>query len=90
MKPTVTVFSAGWCQPCQKFKPIIKQVYESNPNAFYLSVVDIDEEPELTKAHDVRGIPTVMLHHKDDVKVNVGAMTKSELLVFLTNGGIEC
>ena len=90
MKPVVTVFSAKWCGPCKNFKPIVKEVYDCNPNAFHLSVVDIDEEPEMTKAHGVRGVPTVIVSHNDNSKTNVGSMTKSELLVFLNEGGVEC
>jgi thioredoxin-related protein len=62
-KPTVLVFSAVWCPPCQAMK---KDVYPSKEVAalhdkFVWAYLDVDEEAnaEVSRKYGVQGIPHV-------------------------------
>lgn len=52
-------FTADWCQPCQKMKPIIQDFIINNPNIEYVKV-DIEEEFEIAKQYNILGVPTLI------------------------------
>lgn len=55
----VLYFSAKWCMPCKKLRPVVERVCESVGIPFEFH--DIDAEPDFASAHDVRHVPTVVL-----------------------------
>jgi len=73
-------FSAEWCGPCKKMKPIVEQVAKDHN----LEVVDLDidrpENQQWVEAYEVQGVPTLVL---EDTAGNilgkmVGAQPKSK------------
>lgn len=50
-------FTADWCVPCQRMKPIIDMFLEDSPNLKYTKI-DIEEDFETAKLHQVMSIPT--------------------------------
>lgn len=52
-------FTADWCQPCQKMKPIIHDFIINNPNIEYIKV-DIEEDFATAKQYDIMSIPTLI------------------------------
>ena len=62
---TLLHFTADWCQPCKKIKPLIDEVVSENPNIDYVRI-DIEEDFDTAKAHNVMSIPTLIVL-KDDV-----------------------
>lgn len=62
-KDSLQIFSATWCQPCQKLAPIIKRVAERNNHVIFLKV-DIDGCPNAAKINNVETIPTVVVRNK--------------------------
>jgi thioredoxin 1 len=55
-------FTAKWCGPCQKIKPMILQLKEgltSDNVKFY--IVDIDDNDELCEKCNVTSVPTFIL-----------------------------
>ena len=63
-------FTASWCGPCQKIKPLVlklKEGLESDFIKFYM--IDIDENDELCEKCNVKSVPTFILF-KDKKEVN--------------------
>merc|ERR1712194_76590 len=53
----VVYFTAAWCGPCQKIKPIYEQLAEDHPVGTFIKV-DVDECAEIAAAAKVRAMPT--------------------------------
>jgi thioredoxin-like negative regulator of GroEL len=72
----ILYFSAGWCQPCKNFKPIMEQVSRELPVQF----VDIDASPQLVAEYGVRSVPTVILLNNGQVaSKQAGVLTESQI-----------
>ena len=55
-------FTASWCGPCQKIKPMIQQLQEglqTNNIKFYM--IDIDENDILCEKCNIKSVPTFIL-----------------------------
>lgn len=75
-------FTADWCNPCKKVRPVVEEINQDSPVKFQL--IDVDSELDLVKAFEIKSVPTFILI-KDGEVVNrtTGAKTKDELLEFL-------
>lgn len=75
-------FTADWCGPCKKVRPIVEQINQDSTVKFQL--VDVDSEIDLVKAFEIKSVPTFILI-KDGEVVNrmTGAKTRDQLLEFL-------
>lgn len=72
-------FTAKWCGPCQKIKPMIlklKEGLQTDKIKFYL--IDIDENDDLCEKCGITSVPTFILF-KDKIEVGKtkGANIKS-------------
>lgn len=78
---TLLVFSAEYCQPCKRFKEVLKT---SDLNVDQIVTIDVDEWKEETKEHNVRSVPTCILK-VDGVEVGrkTGVMNINQLKDFL-------
>ena len=55
-------FTASWCGPCQKIKPMIIELQnglQTNNIKFY--IVDIDENDDLCEKCNIKSVPTFIL-----------------------------
>ena len=55
----IKFFNAKWCGPCKQMKPHIDELISEGYN---IQQIDIDEQPELTQEHNVRGVPTLIVN----------------------------
>lgn len=53
-------FTADWCQPCKKIKPLIDDFISQNPDIIY-SQVNIEEEFDVAQHYNVMSIPTLIV-----------------------------
>jgi|TARA_B110000495_G_C22672835_1_gene397559 thioredoxin 1 len=61
-------FTATWCGPCQKIKPMIEKLSEGLDNSkVEVYMVDIDENDELALELKVKSVPTFYLFHKKEL-----------------------
>lgn len=77
----VLYFTASWCQPCKRVRPIVEELIAENAGEFI--IIDADENIELVRRYQLQSVPTFILI-EDEIEVNrvTGAKTKEELLEF--------
>ena len=58
-------FTASWCGPCQKIKPMIKKLSDGlDADKCEVYMVDIDENDELALELKVKSVPTFYLFYE--------------------------
>lgn len=66
-------FTASWCGPCQKIKPLIQKISEgSDSSKLEVYMIDIDENEDLANEFKIRSVPTFYLYHKKKIKGQTG------------------
>ena len=60
-KPVIIDFSAGWCGPCQRMKPVLNRLADKWDGKAYFFEVDADECYELAMKYQVMSVPTLLL-----------------------------
>lgn len=78
----VLYFTADWCNPCKKVKPIVEEINKDSIIKF--KIVDVDSATDLVKSFEIKSVPTFILID-NGVVVNriTGAQTKEQLLEFI-------
>ena len=80
----VLYFTADWCNPCKKVKPIVEEMNKDSIIKFQM--IDVDLEMELTKKFEIRSVPTFILT-KDgkEIKRTTGAQSREQLEAFIND-----
>lgn len=80
---TIFYFTADWCQPCKKTRPIVEELNYSQ-NTAHFQIIDVDDNSELTKSFDIRSVPTFILFENGiEIKRTIGSQTKEQLEEFI-------
>ena len=75
-------FTADWCNPCKKVRPIIEEIEEEN--SITVLYINVDESIELCKKFNIKSVPTfVLLKCTEEFKRTTGSKTKKELEDFI-------
>jgi thioredoxin 1 len=78
----VLYFTADWCNPCQKVKPIVEEMNKDSVTKFQM--IDVDSEMELTKKFEIRSVPTfILIKNGTEIKRTTGAQTREQLEAFI-------
>ncbi len=82
--PVVVDLWAPWCGPCRQLGPIIEDVIAATDGQVVLVKVNVDDNPAVSQAFQVQGIPAVYAL-KDRKVVNgfVGAQGTAEVQAFV-------
>lgn len=76
-------FWATWCGPCRAFAPVFAESAAKNPDVVHLKV-DVDHNPELSQAFEIRSIPTTVFVKGNEVLGSVpGAMSAARFAELL-------
>ena len=80
----VLYFTADWCNPCKKVKPIVEEMNKDSITKFQM--IDVDLEMELTKKFEISSVPTFILT-KDgkEIKRTTGAQSREQLEAFIND-----
>lgn len=78
----VLYFTAEWCNPCQRTRPVAEELKKDGVIDFIF--VDADTEIELLEKFGIKSIPTyILLEDGREVKRMSGAKTRQEFLDFV-------
>ena len=75
---TLKYFTATWCGPCQRFKPIMQEVANEGN---HVQFIDIDSQRDTAEQYNVRSVPTVVIEENgSEVNRLIGATSKQTIL----------
>ncbi len=78
--PVLVDFWASWCGPCKMLSPIIDELSKELGTKVKIVKVDVDENPTVASAYDVRTIPTMIVFKKGEVvDTKIGVLPKQRL-----------
>ena len=78
----VLYFTADWCNPCQRTRPITDELKREGLVDFLY--VDVDTELKLAEQFGIKSIPTyILIEDGKEVRRMNGAKTRQEFLDFV-------
>jgi thioredoxin 1 len=79
----VFYFTADWCGPCKKIRPIVEELIK---DGYSFQVIDVDIEKELVEKFQISSVPTfILFKNEKSIKRVSGAQTKTQLEDFINN-----
>ena len=77
----VLYFTAEWCNPCQRTRPVAEELHAEGIIDF--SFIDADSEVEMINKFGIKAVPTyILLKDGKEVKRMNGAKTREQFLEF--------
>lgn len=81
----VFYFTADWCGPCKKVRPIVEEINRDSADIKF-KIIDADQEGDLVRKFNISSVPTFIVLEDDEVVFRVsGAQTKENLESLLTD-----
>jgi thioredoxin 1 len=79
----VFYFTADWCGPCKKVRPIVEELIKDGHS---FQIIDVDIEKELVEKFEISSVPTFILFKNEKLVNRIsGAQTKTQLEDFINN-----
>lgn len=72
-------FTADWCSPCKKTKPIVEELNRESADIRF-QIIDVDIEGELARKFEIKSVPTfIVIQDGQEIKRTTGAQTREQL-----------
>lgn len=79
----VLMFTASWCGPCQRTKPVFLALKEQVSDV-QMELVDVDDKSDLANQYGIRSVPTfVLLKEEQEVARMSGGSNQDKLKAFI-------
>ena len=79
--PVLVEFTADWCPPCRMIAPVLARIAAEQAGRMRVVSIDVDANPETTRAYGVRGMPTLSLFVGGQVVASVtGARPQAQIM----------
>jgi thioredoxin 1 len=76
---TIFYFTADWCNPCKKVRPIVEELNRDQTIAGF-QIIDVDVNNDLVKHFSIKSVPTFILFDGGMEKKRItGAQTREQL-----------
>nr|XP_018897526.1 PREDICTED: thioredoxin, mitochondrial [Bemisia tabaci] len=82
--PVIVNFHAEWCEPCQLLTPQLKGLVDES-EAVDLAIVDVEKNPELVHAFEVKAVPAVLAIRNGLVVDKFVGLVDSDLITKLVD-----
>lgn len=87
--PVIVEFMGVWSGPCVTMDILFTGLAKEFAEQFIFAKVDIDEQPELRKAHNIENVPTVLVFKDGQlVRTEVGELKEPEARDLLKDFGV--
>ena len=79
----ILYFTAEWCNPCQRTKPIAEELHSEGVINFQF--IDADSEVDMVNKFAIKSVPTyILIEDGKEVKRMNGAKTREQFLEFIS------
>ena len=85
-KPVLIDFYADWCGPCKAMAPVLEELKTKIGDTSTIVKIDVDKNPQIASALQVRSIPTLMIYQKGELKWKKMGVSSAHELETVLNG----
>jgi thioredoxin 1 len=83
-RPVLVNFTADWCPPCRKLKPMLHEIEEELGGRVRVVTIDMDTNPNAVRDYGVLSAPTLALFRGGElIQAVVGLRPKRQLLAMV-------
>ncbi len=80
----ILYFTAEWCNPCQRTKPIAEELDRDNVIKFQF--IDADDNGDLCRKFEIKAVPTfILIEDGKEIRRMNGAKTKEQFEEFIND-----
>jgi thioredoxin 1 len=78
----ILYFTADWCNPCKRTRPIAEELDRDNVIKFQF--IDADDNGDLCRKFEIKAIPTfILIEDNKEVRRMNGAKTREQIEEFI-------
>jgi thioredoxin 1 len=78
----ILYFTADWCNPCKRTKPIAEELDRDNVIKFQF--IDADDNGDLCRKFEIKALPTfILIEDNKEVRRMNGAKTREQIEEFI-------